>query len=131
LCDQPATHAERCPVIRRIKIQTYEVGLYFRDGEFRGLLQPGRHWILDPLRRVHVDVVSQRTPWLFHDKLDVIVKSGALGDRARVLDLKDYERGLVWVDGRFSHILPPGLYAYWTALRDVRIEVVDARSVRF
>ena len=31
-----------------------------------------------------------------------------------VLDLKDYERALVWIDGRFSHVLPAGQYAYWT-----------------
>ncbi len=47
-----------------------------------------------------------------------------------VLDLKDYERALVWIDRRFSHVLAPGLYAYWTALKDVKVEVVDARKVR-
>ena len=90
------------------------MGLYFRDGEFQGLLGAGRHWFFDPLGKVRVEVVSQRDPWLVHEKLDVIVKSGALQDRAVVLDLKDYERALVWIDGRFSHVLPPGLYAYWT-----------------
>ena len=78
-----------------------------------------------------MEVVSQRSPWLAHEKLDMIVKSGALKDRAVVLDLKDYERALVWVDGRFSHILPPGLYAYWTTFREVAVEVIDARKVRF
>ena len=75
--------------------------------------------------------MSQRDPWLVHDKLDVIVKSGALKDRAVVLDLKDYQRALVWIDGRFSHVLPPGLFAYWNDLRDVKVDVVDARSIRF
>ena len=75
--------------------------------------------------------MSQRAPWLLHEKLDVIVKSGALAGRAEVVDLKDYQRALVWIDGRFSHVLPPGLYAYWTGVKDVRIEVVDAREVRF
>ena len=28
-------------------------------------------------------------------------------------------------------MLPPGLYAYWTTFRDVKVEVVDARTVRF
>jgi regulator of protease activity HflC (stomatin/prohibitin superfamily) len=118
-------------VLRIIKIRSYEIGLYFRDGEFRGLLEPGRYWFFDLLGRVTVEVVSQRAPWLAHEKLDVIVKSGALRDRAKVLDLKDYERALVWVDGRFSHVLPPGLYAYWTGLRDLKVEVIDARPVRF
>jgi len=97
---------------KRVKIRSYEVGLYFRDGEFQQLLTAGRHWLFDPLWKVCVDVASQRDPWLNHDKLDVIVKSDALVGLAEVIDLKDYERALVWIEGRFSHVLPPGLYAY-------------------
>lgn len=122
-------------LFKRVKIRSYEVGLYFRDGEFQRLLTKGRHWlpgwILGPLWKVRVDVVSQRDPWIEHGKLDVIVKSGALTDLAKVVDLKDSERALVWIEGRFSHILPPGLYAYWTGFKDVRVEVIDAREVRF
>lgn len=118
-------------LFKTIKIRAYEVGLHFRDGEFRGLLGEGTHRLFDPLGRVRVDVVSRRDPWLVHDKLDVVVKSGALAGKAIVLDLKDYQRALVWIDGRFSHVLPPGLFAYWTDLRVVTIEVVDARTIRF
>jgi regulator of protease activity HflC (stomatin/prohibitin superfamily) len=118
-------------MLKRYKIRSYEAGLYFRDGEFRRILGQGVHWFVDPLRKVQVHVASLREPWLVHEKLDLIVKSGALADRAIVLDLKDYERALVWVEGRFSHILPAGLYAYWTGQKAVRVEVVDARNVRF
>jgi regulator of protease activity HflC (stomatin/prohibitin superfamily) len=117
--------------LKRFKIRSYEIGLYFRDDEFVGLLSEGRHWLFDPLGRVRIEIVSQRDPWLVHDKLDMIVKSAALKDRAIVMDLKDHQRGLVWVDGRFSHVLAPGLYAYWTGARDVRVEIVDARQARF
>jgi regulator of protease activity HflC (stomatin/prohibitin superfamily) len=118
-------------LFKRIKVRSYEMGLYFRDGEFKRLLAPGTHWIVDPMFRAAVITVSQRQPWLTHEKLDMIVKSGVLKDRAVVLDLKDYERALVWIDGRFSHVLPPGLYAYWTGQRDVRVETIDARKVHF
>ena len=118
-------------VFKYVKIRQFEAGLYFRDGEFQGLLEAAHHWFFDPLGRVRVHVVSQRAPWLVHDKLDIIVKSGVLEGRAKVLDLKDYERGLVWIDGRFSHALPPGLYTYWTTFCDVKTEIVDARTVRF
>ena len=117
-------------ILKLINIKKHEVGLHFKNGEFRGLLEAGRHWLFDPLLQDRVKVVSLRAPWLVHEDLDVIVKSGALADKATVVDLKDYERGLVWIDGRFSHLLPPGLYAYWTTFRDVRIETVDARAVR-
>ncbi len=118
-------------MFKRYKIKSYESGLHFRDGEFKGLLGAGSHWFLDPLNKVRVEVVSRRNPWLVHEKLDMIVRSGALKDQAVVVDLKDDQRGLVWIDGRFSHILPRGLYAYWIGQKEVRVEVVDVRGVRF
>lgn len=116
---------------KTVKVRAFEMGLHFKDGEFQGLLPRGRHWFFDPLGKVTIDVVSQRDPWLVHEKLDVIVRSDALKERALVLDLKDHERALVWIEGRFSHLLPPGLFAYWTGIKEVEVEVVDARAVRF
>jgi regulator of protease activity HflC (stomatin/prohibitin superfamily) len=118
-------------LLKRFKIRTYEMGLLFREGEFRGLLTAGTHWFIDLLGKVRVDVVSQREPWLVHEKLDLIIKSGSLGDHAVVLDLKDNERALVWIENRFSHVLPSGQYAYWTGQKQVRVEIIDIRMVRF
>ncbi len=115
-------------LIDTVKILTHQKGLLFRNGEFKGLLDAGRHWLLG---QTHVDVVSQRDPWLIHRELDVIVKSGALADQAIVLDLKDYERALVWIDGRFNAVVAGGLYVLWNKFRKVRVETVDARNVRF
>lgn len=118
-------------MFRKIKIRTYEFGLHFRDGEFQGIYRPGIHWLFDPLLRHDVDVVSQRDTWLSHLKLDIIVRAGALDGLATVIDLKDNERALVWVDGRFSRILTPGLHAFWNGIRDVRVEQFNADDVRF
>lgn len=113
------------------KIRSYERGLYFRDKEFKGILGPGRHWFLDLFNKVRVDIVSQRAAWLVHEALDIIIKSGALAEEAVVLDLKDYERALVWIDGRFDRILDAGQYALWKQFRKVRTEIVDARDILF
>ena len=51
-------------LFKRIKIRTHEMGLYFRDGEFKGLLRAGSHWLFDPLSKVRVEIVSLRAPWL-------------------------------------------------------------------
>ena len=118
-------------MFKRIKIRSYEVGLKFRDGEFKSLMAAGTHWLFDPLGKIRVRVVSKREPWLADEQLDVIVRSGALTGKAEVLDLKDNQRALVWIDGRFARILGAGLYAYWTGVREVRVEVIDAREVRF
>ena len=117
--------------IKRILIRSYEKGLLFRDGEFQKILEAGKYWIVDPLNKVRVDIVSMRAPWLVHADLDVLIKAGVLADAAVVLDLKDYERALVWIDNRFTRVLGPGLYALWKTLCDIRCEIVDARKVRF
>jgi regulator of protease activity HflC (stomatin/prohibitin superfamily) len=117
--------------LRWFKVREHERGLLFKDRQFKGVRGPGRHFMWDLLRKIRVDVVSVRDVWLDHADLDVIAKSGALGAEARVVDLKDYERAVVWVDGRVEAVLKPGLYALWTVFHDVRVEVFDARAVRF
>lgn len=118
-------------MFKRYRIRSFEAGLLFRDGEFQSILHAGKHRFFDPLGKVRVDIVSKREPWLVHEKLDLIIKSGQLANDATVLDLQDHERALVWIDRRFSHVLPPGQYAYWTGQKNVRVEIVDAGNVQF
>ncbi|HEX4962432.1 MAG TPA: slipin family protein [Thermoanaerobaculia bacterium] len=114
-----------------IHVREHERGLLFHRGVFERLLMPGRNMIFDPLGRRTVEKVSVRQVAFEHRDLEVIVRSGALEGQAQVLDLKDHERALVWVDGRVESVRGPGLHALWTAFHEVRTEVVDSRTVRF
>ena len=116
-------------ILRRIKVLEHERALVFENGAFEGVLEPGVHWRLDPLFRLRVEVVSIRSGWLAHPDLELMVKSGRLGSEVRVVDLKTHQRAIVWADGRLELVLKPGVYALWTAVRDVRVDVVDARGV--
>jgi regulator of protease activity HflC (stomatin/prohibitin superfamily) len=118
-------------MFRRFKIREHERGLMFRDREFVRVLRPGVHYVWAPLFDVQVDVTSVRTAWLVHPEIDLIARSRQLGDEAIVLDLADHERAVVWVDGRVEAVLKPALYVLWTVFRKVKVEVFDARAVRF
>ena len=118
-------------MIRWIKIRQYERGFLYRDGEFQEVLRPGRHWVIDPLLRVRVVRSSVRETFIESPDLDVIVRTGALGDEAEVLDIRDDQRALVWVDGRFVSVLGRGLWAVWTVFREVKVEMVEVREPRF
>jgi regulator of protease activity HflC (stomatin/prohibitin superfamily) len=118
-------------MFKRFLIRSFEIGLKFSDGEFKGLLETGKHTIIDPLNRVKVRIVSKRDPWLLDEQLDMIVKRGDLAGKADVIDLQDHQRALVWIDGRFARILGPGLYAYWNDVRKVHVEIVDAGMISF
>ena len=119
------------PILRSVRVRSFEKGLLFRNGEFERVLGEGRHWLFDPFFDARVDLVSARAPWLVHRDLDLIVKSGQLDGHATVVELTDTERALVWIDGRFDTVLGPGRYALWTTVCDVRVETIDVRRVRF
>ncbi|MCA9106345.1 MAG: slipin family protein [Planctomycetales bacterium] len=116
---------------KRVRVRSFEFGLLMRDGEFQKLLAPGSHWLFDPFQRLQVQRLSQREARVTHDQLDLIVKSGQLAERAEVVDLKDDQRALVWIDGRLSHLLGPGLHAFWTGQHEVRVELIEVRGARF
>ena len=63
-------------ILRRVKVLEHERALVFKDGAFEGVLQPGVHWMLDPLLRLKVDVVSIRNGWLVHPDLEPMVQLG-------------------------------------------------------
>ena len=101
------------------------------DGNLTRIVPPGFHAWWTDYHKVQIDVQDRRAPWIVHAKLHQIVKSGLLGDAATVLDLQDHQRGLVWIDGRIAAVLSTGVYAYWNGICDVRVEMIDAGSVRF
>ena len=85
--------------IRKFKIRSDEYGLLFRDREFVRVLDPGRHYMFDPLLKVRVDIVSQREPWLQHEKLDIIAvpdfASGAMENAGAIT----FREPLLLLDG--------------------------------
>ena len=116
---------------RILYIREHERGLLFERSVFSRLLLPGRHFLADPFAQKRIERVSVRNVWIGHPDLPVIVRSGKLSGQALVLDLKDHERALVWVDGRIDAVIGPGLHALWTTFYEVRAELIDARPVRF
>ena len=117
-------------MFRLIKIRHDQIGFQFKDGQFQKMLGYGWHWMFDPLRKLQIEIISLDKPIFAGEQLSQVVKHGALKGLAEVLDLRDWQRALVWIDGRFREILKPGLYALWTKRHDVRIEVVDAREIQ-
>lgn len=116
---------------KTIRLRSFERGIHFKEGEIIEVLRPGKHWIFDPRLRHRVDVLSTRQPWIDHQDLDLLVRTGLAGDETEVLEVRDRQRALVWIEDRFARVLPPGPYALWTNFQNVRVEVVDCHGARF
>ena len=117
-------------LFKKITLRSFERAALYKKGEFERMLGAGEHWLFDPRGELRVEMFSLRDPWIKSASLDVLVKAEAFGDEAVVIELTDGERGLVWIDGRFARILPPGRYALWTNFCKVRVEVVRTEPLR-
>ena len=68
------------------------------------------------------------------EKLDVIVKSGELKDRAVVLDMTDLPHrarpaaDVLFYDGKYVETLAPGLYAFWRNTANAKVVEYDLRE---
>jgi regulator of protease activity HflC (stomatin/prohibitin superfamily) len=114
-------------------IPNTEYGLHFVNDEFKEILKPGTYCFFNPNDKHSVEASSKLDVWLRDielTKLEEIILSGKLKGLAEIADLKDDQRGIVWIDGRFDTILGAGHHAYWLGTKTVQIEIVDAMTVR-
>ncbi len=118
----------------KVMVRRFERGLFFRDGDFVGLLGPGRRMLWRNLAqpgREAVEVVSTLAGKFEHKLLAVMVREPSFAEAVRTVELSDSQRALVWTDGRLTHILGPGLHAFWKTDAKLDVEVFEVGVLRF
>jgi len=118
-------------MFKLMKIRHDEIGLLFREGAFVGGLKAGHHVRFSLLRKLHLDVISMREIVYSHEHLHNASVASVVGEYAEVVDLKDHQRAIVWIDGRLQRILGPGVHAIWKLDRKISVEIIDATTTMF
>lgn len=95
--------------IRRITIAQHERGLKFRNRSFETILDPGVHWLFDPLGRTEVQVCDLTVPEFEHPRAEFLVKEARerIERHLEIVEIGDREVGVVRKQGRIAGILAP------------------------
>ena len=117
-------------MFRKIRIGEHEVGLWFRHGDFKGVLEPGTHWMFR-FRGNTVDVLDTLAVKFEHAKFDALIDEPAVAKRLVEVDLDDTQRALVWKRGRLGWILGPGRHAFWAKPTPIKVETFDVNDFEF
>ena len=108
-----------------VRLAPHQRGIVYRQDRPAAFLRPGLHyvWTVDPSVRVGVVSVTEPVPELT-DELRAVIPPGEIVD----VTVRQHERGLQYVQGRFEQLLGPGRYVFWThpAAR-VSVHVIDTR----
>jgi regulator of protease activity HflC (stomatin/prohibitin superfamily) len=114
--------------IRRHVIAQHERGLVFRHKRFKGILEPGVHWLPDPLRQTQVQVYDLTVPEFVHPRVDFLIEAAreVVDRHFQIVELSDREAGVVYKQGRVAGVLAPGSrQLYWRGPIEVRVEKFD------
>jgi regulator of protease activity HflC (stomatin/prohibitin superfamily) len=99
--------------MKRVIVNAYQAGLLFKDGAYSRMLKAGTYWLWPSET---VKVYDLATPFLAPVELNILLQDQALADALHVIDVKDNEITLVYVNGVLCSVLAAGRYAYWKAL---------------
>ena len=104
-----------------VTIGVNERAVLWRDGRPVLFLGPGAHryWEVDDTLRVQVFSVLDPMPVLTKELAAVIPK-----DQYTDVTVREHERGLLHVQGRFVRVLGPGHYVFWST-RESLVDVVN------
>jgi len=114
--------------MKRITIAQHERGLLFRNRSFEAVMEPGVHWMFDPLKRTEIKLYDVTVAEFEHPRVDVLItEARALIERhLMIVELGDREVGLVYKNDRLQSVLPPGKrQLYWRGPITVRVDVKD------
>jgi regulator of protease activity HflC (stomatin/prohibitin superfamily) len=113
-----------------VNLAPTERAVIYRDDKPMKFLRPGVHrvWTVDPNVAVRTLAVTDPAPELT-DELRAIIPAGELVEQ----QVKQFERGLLYVQGRFEGMLEPGKHAFWNhpgarvtfAVLDTRVQKLE------
>ncbi len=112
----------------KITIKTDERGLLFHRGSYAKMLAPGTYRFA-PWSQYTVTAMQVTKPFAVEGKeLALFLHDERLTQHLDVVRVADHEVALHYVDGQFSKLLKPGVYAFWNVLQRHSFVKADIRN---
>jgi regulator of protease activity HflC (stomatin/prohibitin superfamily) len=109
-------------MIRRITIDTYQVGLVFENRKLVDVVKEGTKWIFGGKQvMIYEKTVAFQTPY----ELNVLLQQEALASMLEVIEVADNEIVLQFVNGNFKEVLTAGTYAFWKGVTNMYFSKID------
>lgn len=118
-------------IIKRIVIAQHERGLFLKNRNIEGMLEPGIYTFFDIFNRIEVKIFDLNKPLFIDSNEDVLIKQHpALCEQYfQLIELERDEVGLVYRNKVFSDVLPPSTrQLYWKGFIDIRFERINIKN---
>jgi regulator of protease activity HflC (stomatin/prohibitin superfamily) len=99
--------------MKRVNVNAYEVALLFKRGVYQRMLREGSYWLWPWEKVMLYDVTKQ---FVAPVELNILLQDEAFANELQVIEVKDNEIVLVYVNDLLSQVLIAGRYTYWRSV---------------
>src|SRR5688572_27753088 len=107
--------------MKKVKVNAYQVGLVFKNGEYQRLLMAGTYWFWKN-EVIHLYDITK--PFVAPVELNILLQDAVLADVLHVVEVKDNEIVLQYENGLLKQVLTAGRYTFWKSV--IRYEFIRA-----
>ncbi|TKG92862.1 slipin family protein [Puteibacter caeruleilacunae] len=112
--------------MKRIRVKNGLVGLLFRSGNYKQVVTEGTYWLMPNEKVVLYNKALPFTPGI---ELNLLLKDSQLQEMLHIVEVKDNEIVLQYINNNFASVLSPGRYAFWKDLVNYTFKSVDLNQL--
>lgn len=96
--------------MKNVKVKAYELGLVFKNGALKEVLKEGNYWFW---KGEEVRIYNTTLEFFAPMELNILLQHKELASLLEVVEVKDTEIVLQYVNGLLNAVLTAGRYAFW------------------
>src|SRR6266496_1568875 len=96
--------------MKYVKVNAYQVGLVFKNGEYKKMLMTGKYWFWGN-ETVYVYDVTK--PFIAPIELNILMQDAQLAEALYMIEVKDNWIVLQYENGLLKQVLTAGRYTFW------------------
>jgi hypothetical protein len=113
-------------MLKRIKIDAYQVGLVFENRKLIEVLSEGKYWLFG---NKEASVYEMKQSFVSPVELNILLQNEVLASMLEIVEVADSEVVLYFVNGIFKEVLTTGRYAFWKGYVDNKFVKADLSKV--
>jgi SPFH domain / Band 7 family len=112
--------------MKRVIINTYQIGLVFKKGAYVRMLGTGNYWLRASEK---VEIYEVTRPFTPAYELNIFLQDMELAEALHLVEVKDHEIVLQYENGLLKQVLTPGRYAYWKSVIEYKFVRIDLSKI--
>jgi hypothetical protein len=113
-------------MLKRIKIEAYQVGLVFENRKLIEVLNEGKYWLYG---NKEVMIYEMKQTFVAPFELNILLQNEVLASMLEIVEVGDNEIALYFVNGIFKEVLTTGRYAFWKGYVENKFIKADLSKV--